>query len=337
MLKNKKKKRVATNRGITLIALVVTIVVLLILAGITITAVMSEGGIFSTAKRAQDVQDEAAIKEKVQIMLADAQLEKLVNNKAIKNYFEEQGYTATEDTTAGTVKITVDGYNVIVNSSTLEITQMQSNTNTSSPIKFYQPYRYTIVDEGYGEGRMDYIFHEDGSCEVYQYQTPYSDFTGDGSSLPAGTFLFTTDGIYIEDEKYMAIGTNGSYVGIEDEMLFELVPTTVQYLQYGETYVYDSSGYGSGYFIFYEDGSLTYCYKGETQTMPAGSVEYKERTFLFGEDLVPVHPDGTKFVLDGYVFRIGCAHLNTEIRNESDTYTGDTYCTDCGKLVQKGE
>ena len=39
------------QKGITLIALVVTIVVLLILAGITITYVMSEGGIFNTAKK----------------------------------------------------------------------------------------------------------------------------------------------------------------------------------------------------------------------------------------------------------------------------------------------
>ena len=38
--------------GITLIALVVTIVVLLILAGITITFVLSDGGIFSQAQKA---------------------------------------------------------------------------------------------------------------------------------------------------------------------------------------------------------------------------------------------------------------------------------------------
>ena len=30
-------------------------------------------------------------------------------------------------------------------------------------------------------------------------------------------------------------------------------------------------------------------------------------------------------------------HKNTEIRNASDTYTGDIYCLDCGKLVSKGE
>ena len=45
-------KKTNGENGITLIALVVTIVVLLILAGITITYVMADGGIFDSAKLA---------------------------------------------------------------------------------------------------------------------------------------------------------------------------------------------------------------------------------------------------------------------------------------------
>ena len=49
------------ENGITLIALVVTIVVLLILAGITITYVMADGGIFDSAKQAASATIEAQI------------------------------------------------------------------------------------------------------------------------------------------------------------------------------------------------------------------------------------------------------------------------------------
>ena len=49
-----KNKRILKERGITLIALVVTIVVLLILAGVSINAIFSENGII---KRAQDAQN----------------------------------------------------------------------------------------------------------------------------------------------------------------------------------------------------------------------------------------------------------------------------------------
>ena len=55
MLKNKK--------GITLIALVVTIVVLLILAGVTISLLLDENGIITKSKDARNANRAGAIKE----------------------------------------------------------------------------------------------------------------------------------------------------------------------------------------------------------------------------------------------------------------------------------
>ena len=55
----KKKELKNSNRGITLVALVVTIVVLLILAGITIVYVFGENGIFKLAQDAKDKTDQA--------------------------------------------------------------------------------------------------------------------------------------------------------------------------------------------------------------------------------------------------------------------------------------
>ena len=51
--RNSTKKQVMEKNGITLIALVVTIVVLLILAGITISLVFSENGIITKHKKQQ--------------------------------------------------------------------------------------------------------------------------------------------------------------------------------------------------------------------------------------------------------------------------------------------
>ena len=42
------------EKGITLIALVVTVIILLILAGVTLSMTLNEGGIFSKAKKAAD-------------------------------------------------------------------------------------------------------------------------------------------------------------------------------------------------------------------------------------------------------------------------------------------
>ena len=56
-------ERVRGKRGITLIALVVTIVVLLILAGITISLVFSENGVVTKAKEAKEETRGAAVEE----------------------------------------------------------------------------------------------------------------------------------------------------------------------------------------------------------------------------------------------------------------------------------
>ena len=58
-MKTKNKKNYLKQNGITLIALVVTIVVLLILAGVSLNVIFSENGIIKRAKDAQNKMDQA--------------------------------------------------------------------------------------------------------------------------------------------------------------------------------------------------------------------------------------------------------------------------------------
>ena len=58
-MKTKNKRNYLKEKGITLIALVVTIVVLLILAGVSINAVFGQDGIIQKAKDSQNKMDEA--------------------------------------------------------------------------------------------------------------------------------------------------------------------------------------------------------------------------------------------------------------------------------------
>ena len=67
------------NKGITLIALVVTIVVLLILAGITITALFGENGLIERAKIADQKTKEGAQNDISAIENLGAQLNAMVN------------------------------------------------------------------------------------------------------------------------------------------------------------------------------------------------------------------------------------------------------------------
>ena len=73
--------RLKSNQGITLIALVVTIVVLLILAGITINMLFSNGGIFKTAQDAANAWNEAVINEQASLDNIADQIANLVNGQ----------------------------------------------------------------------------------------------------------------------------------------------------------------------------------------------------------------------------------------------------------------
>ena len=64
-------KKIRNNKGITLIALVVTIIVLIILAGVSINLVLGDNGILTKAKEAKEESSEAQIKEKLQLAVQE--------------------------------------------------------------------------------------------------------------------------------------------------------------------------------------------------------------------------------------------------------------------------
>ena len=81
MKKAKSRIKYRKQEGITLIALVVTIVVLLILAGITINMLFSNGGIFKTAQDAANAWNEATVNEQESLNNLADQIANLVNGQ----------------------------------------------------------------------------------------------------------------------------------------------------------------------------------------------------------------------------------------------------------------
>lgn len=97
-------ERIRGKKGITLIALVVTIVVLLILAGITISLVFSETGIITKAKLAKEETRGAAVEEARDMWELDKSLTQYVGGSSqsldelLNNLEEQKTITAEEKT-----------------------------------------------------------------------------------------------------------------------------------------------------------------------------------------------------------------------------------------------
>ena len=106
------------STGITLIALVVTIVVLLILAGVTIATLTGDNGIITRTNEAKEETEKAGAKEKVQMEVAGSfdqygkfDMEQLKENLKNNLGVEESDIKDNGD---GSITVTVDGYEVKV-------------------------------------------------------------------------------------------------------------------------------------------------------------------------------------------------------------------------------
>ena len=94
-----KKKKVEKNKGITLIALVITIIVLLILAGVTIATLTGDNGILTKASQAKEQNILGQEKDEMSIAYSGAMAEKEGQNTItagdVNNQFSLNGTNAT--------------------------------------------------------------------------------------------------------------------------------------------------------------------------------------------------------------------------------------------------
>ena len=84
-----RKKKQAFNKGITLIALVITIIVLLILAGVSITTLIGEGGILNKATTAKNSNNQATIEEEIKLAYNAVQMDAITNGWDFNKKAEE--------------------------------------------------------------------------------------------------------------------------------------------------------------------------------------------------------------------------------------------------------
>ena len=106
------KNKIKQKNGITLIALVITIIVLLILAGVSIAMLTGQNGILTQAQSAKTTTEDKSAEEKIKlaVMAARAQSEGALDaDKLVAEITNNYGGTATKTGTGFPVNATVDG------------------------------------------------------------------------------------------------------------------------------------------------------------------------------------------------------------------------------------
>ena len=190
-------EKIINNKGITLVALVITIIILLILAGISIQAITNTG-LFANAKKAKEKSMEGQLKEEISLAIQSIQTEEIY-----------KGNSVTLETLAG------GQLEKELKDITAELADGEINGE-------YKDYEYTIDDKfnvtingpitgvrikGSAEVQTGYVF--EGSTIEIKVTASITEgkITGieapDGATLKADTS--TTEKVYIVNE-------NGKYV-----------------------------------------------------------------------------------------------------------------------------
>lgn len=118
-------RKIRKNEGITLIALVITIIVLLILAGISIATLTGENVVLTKATKAKNKTQREGAKEKVQVAVmgsygTDSRINLEELNKNLKNVegltYEGNAISETNkiESLENDITVEVDGYDVII-------------------------------------------------------------------------------------------------------------------------------------------------------------------------------------------------------------------------------
>ena len=131
------KTKQKTNKGITLIALVITIIVLLILAAVSIATLTGENGILTKAQTAQGLTKQENAKEKVQVEV----LGSLDNSGDIdlsvlnKNLEHVEGITQGTPIESLPAELTVDGCKVKIDGNGKVTVEGEVAENPTDPPK----------------------------------------------------------------------------------------------------------------------------------------------------------------------------------------------------------
>ena len=131
-----RKRTSLGEKAITLIALVVTIVILLILAGVTITMTLGQNGLFTRAREGRAAYEESEVRDDLSMLITQYTWDKAAEktDKSLGDYLKENGATSVKANANGkTLEVEYKGYVFTVNKDSGEIIGVSKSDSSDSP------------------------------------------------------------------------------------------------------------------------------------------------------------------------------------------------------------
>ncbi len=160
-LRNKSSRDIQNaTTGITLIALIITIILMLILAGVVLSLTIGENGMFNWINQSKVIYEEQVAREKLELVLLDMQADKVVNSE-----YNEQTYLTKKIEENNMVVyeniVAVDGWQFEIDRSIPEISM---NLGKNDSIIINTPY----IGTSSFTTKVSYVYEEE-QIESYTY------------------------------------------------------------------------------------------------------------------------------------------------------------------------
>ena len=185
------------NKGITLVALVITIVILLILAGISIQAITNTG-LFANAKKAKEKSMEGQLKEEISLAIQSIQTEEIYKGNSVTletlagGQLEKELKDITAELADGEINGEYKDYEYTIDSNL--------NVTINGPVT-------GVRIKGSAEVQTGYVF-EGGTVEI-KVTASITEGTITGIEAPEGATIKTDTSA---TEKVYTVNKNGAYV-----------------------------------------------------------------------------------------------------------------------------
>lgn len=144
-------KEFKKTNGITLVALVITIIVMLILAGVVISLTLNENGVISKAQKSGEAYNEQAAREKLELVLLDLQTDKRINPNYNENQYINVKIQEKQMTVSGDI-VFVDGWQFQIDRSVPKIVASLGNKMPEEKIQITMN---STISEDFAKATID--------------------------------------------------------------------------------------------------------------------------------------------------------------------------------------
>ena len=190
------KNKLNSNKAITLVALVITIVILLILAGITI-AQLSNSGLFDKSKQSKEESENAIEKEETEMAKYENEINNYVSGNREGITLTQEEYEMLKPKSFGKSTLILSSYNNSCARSTFYLNSF-SNTFDENYEK-YLTYDGTTGDLTVNESGWYFFNAEINNCSRNYYTSTQGYITVNGKSLMILETLSAVDSHYTYD------------------------------------------------------------------------------------------------------------------------------------------